>query len=236
MIKKTISLLLVFVLLFLLQSCKDDYQPVPDQRPITQREDYGDESTTAGQTGTNSAWKQNYRVKYNYIYMGETSSIIEMKSGDFFAIVDEATGLTAYYTQGEDGTVEYYTLNTLTKTGKRLKKEGAKMADLNSPFMNLSFVSSDFTSFENVVFELDDTVAGRPAKRYKQTQTDDAGQMTDYLYAWIDTALNFAIKCTICKADGTISKAWEVLEFSTGTVSEEIVRMDLTEYQITDQE
>ncbi|MDR1629071.1 MAG: hypothetical protein LBS36_02490, partial [Oscillospiraceae bacterium] len=204
MMKKLISLLLVFALLFLLQSCKDKHQPVPDQPTITQKEDYVGESTTAaGQTGTNSSWKANYRLKYNYIYMGETSSIIEMKSGDYFAIVDEGTGLTAYYTQGEGSTIEYYMLNTAGKTGNRLKQENALMADLNSPFMNLSFVSPDFTSFANVVFEGDDIVAGRPAKRYKQTQTDATGQMTDYLYAWIDTELNFAVKCTICKADGT---------------------------------
>lgn len=231
--RKLFAAVTILMLLLIFQGCsKNNRHPVPDMPDIIDRETFDNVGTSTEQEDVGFGWKDNYMLKYNYIYEGETSSIIEVKSGEHFSIIDEETGLTVYYTQGENGAIDYYTLSPENKTGTYLSRPDSLIADLYSPFMNLSFVSPDFTGFENVEYEADEDVNGRSAKRYRQSAVDEEGELTDYLIVWIDDEYGFASKCTICKADSTVEKAWELIEFQVGAIDAESAKIDLDEYEI----
>lgn len=238
MIKKILCVLFMFFLAILMCACRDGTQSLVPEGGDDYRPPINNDTETTTQEGSalvkvDTSWQQNYSLQYAFLYSGELSLVSEMRAGNQYKAVDEGKGFINYYIGGENGVIDNYRLYPDTKEGTH-KTENSSINTLKSQFMSISNVQSNFTSMSNVLFEDDDTVAGRPAKRYRQTQLDDEGAISGYALVWIDNEFGFAIKGQICLADDSTVMGWEVVSFETGRFTEEDFGINLAEYTLTE--
>lgn len=178
-----------------------------------------------------ASWQKNFLAEYLYFdeQLGKervrvkevkTSSAFEAKypvSGNFFYYKADGTDLLVYTAVPDE---DLYTKSV---------EKGKSVSDISSTFMKLSAVDPAFSALANVLYIEDDTVAGRPCKKYIQRAYTD-GKATDTVYIWIDSEYGFASKCEAYNADEDLTTYWELLLFETGSVTASAIDVDVDDY------
>lgn len=179
-----------------------------------------------------ASWQSNFLAEYLYFdeQLGtervrvkevKTASAFEAKypvSGNFFYYKADGTDLLVYTAVPDE---DLYTKSV---------EKGKSVSDISSTFMKLSAVDPAFSALANVLYIEDDTVAGRPCKKYIQRAYTD-GEATETVYIWIDSEFGFAAKCEAYDADEDLTTYWELLLFETGSVTASAIDVDVDDYE-----
>ena len=195
----------------------------------------GAEQTTAGTVNegftVNTAWQRNFFAEYLYFDKkldGGNVRIREIKTENAFEAKYPDSG-NFYYYESQDGDLVVYTVIPGEDTYDRSVTKGKTVADISSTFMKLSAVEETFSALPNVLYMLDEDVAGRPCKKYIQRAYTD-GKVTETVYIWIDAAYGFAAKCEAYDANDQLTTSWELMLFETGDVKDSRFDVDLDDY------
>ena len=85
------------------------------------------------------------------------------------------------------------------------------------------------------MYMYDEEVGGRACHKYLQRAYTD-GKLTDSVYIWIDIEFGFAAKCESYNADGKMRLMWKTDSFETGTVGDDDIKIDLSQYSVREEE
>ncbi|MGI6773259.1 MAG: hypothetical protein GX264_00125 [Clostridiales bacterium] len=228
--KKLTALSLALSCIFVLASCDRRSNPtidVPDTPDRTTTEPATTDSPTFS-----SEWRHKYSLTYEYTKEKTVSVLSEYRGEGFFCAVDNASKVMTYYKEGEDG-IDRYILNPTQKKGTHATLKGRNLDKLVSGFMQLSLSDPSFISKENVIFSSEDTVAGRPAKKYIQMEYQDS-VLTKIAYIWIDTEYGFASRCEVYDGTGGFALGWKLTEFSEEDIDTAAILPDLAKYKLTE--
>ncbi len=248
--KKIISLVLIAASLLLMSSCGDDgglgelgelattakhTQVFTDGNEVGTTAAPVSNPTAAVTSVQNNSWTANYSLTYSINENGETSVLKEQRCDGIYCVTDTASGAISYFEQnGED--IDQYILNPSAKTGTHSLLENSSLADITTGFMKIAAVNPEFTTYSNVEYQGEETVAGRSAKKYTQSAYSDAGLLTAYAFVWLDSEYGFASKCKVYNLTGTVNTSWELTEFSVGGVSADGIGFSTDGYEITEED
>lgn len=247
--KKRIAILCLLALaLSLFSSCADDSAGSLSELDTTAKNtqvftDDEEEGTTAptysGGTGSpiliNESWLSNYTLSYTYEENGQSSNLTEQRCEGIYTAKEETSGaLTCFLQSGDD--VEEYVLNPQTKTGTHSVLSDQSLASITPGFLKIARVDAAFPTLANVELQGEESVAGRPAKKYTQSAYNTAGLLTAYAFVWIDEEYGFASKCRVYNLSGSVNVSWELKSLTVGGVTEESIGFSTDGYEITEQD
>ena len=245
--RREIAVLLALLVLLscVAAGCSRGREAVPSTRPYvpqTEAEPEPEVSTEepplpydpAAVLDVATSWQTRYALSYSFYKDGDGESVVlEAKTGDFYQAMDQMTGIITYLTQ-EDGYVMEYVLDNNAGTGTATIVTDSTVANANSGFVQLSACDPYLPVYANVEKAGSDYVAKREATRYKQTQLGENGDPERIAYIWIDDEYSFVSRCELYEADGTLLLRWELQSFTTD-VKEEDVRLDISDFKLTQQ-
>ncbi len=243
---KRIALLLsaciLFVYVFGFSSCTDD-NTEESSTGYEYRPSASDETTDEAQTGEfekkisiDNTWKRNFRVNYRYYNPEQsitTMNIQEKKSSNAFTVQYIDTHSILYYKSNGNDT-DYYVIIEDQDEQVHSVLQGKKFSSLSSMFMKLSVVDADLPSQNNVLYMYEEEVAGRNCHKYIQRAYSE-GKLTESVYLWIDAEYGFVAKCEAYDASNVLTVMWEIEEFVTGTLKDEDVFLDLSDYSFREE-
>lgn len=186
----------------------------------------------------NNSWQNNFKVTYEYYNSAESTKAVTVKetknSTAFTAEYPDGDSVLYYKANGAD--TDYYVIMTGTeKSAVHSHLTGSAFSDLSSTFMKLTKVSRELPSLSNVMYMYDEEVGGRACHKYLQRAYTD-GKLTDSVYIWIDIEFGFAAKCESYNADGKMRLMWKTDSFETGTVGDDDIKIDLSQYSVREEE
>ncbi len=238
-IYKALIFAVALVLLVLSFSCCGKS---PDENETSTGYEYipsGQESTTGADVNDSreekinidKSWQKNFVAEYEYYNPDQsitTMKIKEKKSSNAFTVEYVDTSSILYYKANGNDT-DYYVIINNEEQQAHSVLEGKPFSTLSSMFMKLSEVSADLPSQSNVLYMYEEEVAGRSCYKYIQRAYSD-GKLTESVYVWIDAEFGFVAKCEAYDADNIMTVMWKLTSFETGTLKDEDVFIDLTEY------
>lgn len=243
--KLAVSAALTAALLTLLTSCKTGGEESTTAEPYTYnpQSDATAASSYAAENpekpfAVNTSWQSNFKVEYEYYNAADgtdTVKITETKNKSEFA-AEYPNGKSTLYYKANGADTDYYVLmdGTEKKAVHKLLK-GDSFSELSSTFMKLTKVSSELPSLSNVLYMYDENVGGRACHKYLQRAYSD-GKLMESVYIWVDIEFGFAAKCESYGADGNMRVMWSTDSFETGTVGEDGVKIDLSQYTVTEED
>lgn len=249
MMKKGVAMLCLLALIAaLFASCVDDSAGSLSELDTTVKNtqvftDTGEEGTTAlmssGGTGTpiliDESWLSNYTLSYTYEENGQISDLTEHRCEGVYTAKEGSSGaMTCFLQNGEN--VDEYALNPANKTGTHMVLSNQSLSSITPGFLKIARVDAAFPTLSNVEFQGEESVAGRPAKKYAQSAYNSAGLLTAYAFVWIDDEYGFASKCRVYNLTGSVNVSWELKSLTVGGVTEESIGFSTDGYEITEQE
>lgn len=246
--KKTVAILSAAALLFCLTACTDknntgnngDSYEYNYSATSTQTDATASDSTVPDvkdvEFTVDKSWQKNYHIAYSFYDRDKTGTLInvkETKTDSVFAVeYVNATNPTLYYkANGKD--VDLYVIESSVGEQKHTLMKNTNFALLTSLFMKLSNIEAGFPKLSNVVYQNDETVAGRNCHKYIQRAYTD-GEATETVYVWVDAEFGFVAKCQAVDAQYNTTTNWEITEFTTGGVTEKDTGISLSSYKFTD--
>ncbi len=184
----------------------------------------------------NTSWQSNFKAEYKYYNVSDgtdTVTVTETKNSDAFTAEYPDGKSTLYYKANGADTDYYVLMNGTEKKAVHKLLGGSSFSELSSTFMKLTKVSGDLPSLSNVLYMYDENVGGRACHKYLQRAYSD-GKLTESVYIWIDTEFGFAAKCESYDSSGNMRIMWELKSFETGTVGENDIKIDLSQYTVTE--
>ena len=236
--KKYIAMLLsllMFITVF--TACNDDSGENEPSRIIPNNNFVNmDNNVSNPDLSINNAWSDNYYAMFTYYCPAQgykTATVIsERKTNNSFIISNPMDNSFKYYVDSEMG-VEEYAVNPSTQLFNYTTYQGKIVSrDINSMFMNISYVTENFTKGDDVIYTGTESVADRNCWMYLQRTYTQSGEVDKVAYIWIDAVYGFCSKC-ITYSDGDVVCSWELQEFSIGNVKDEDITPDLTKYDFT---
>ena len=233
--KKYIALLLCALsVLSLFSACTNGEDDVPTRvlpDNVVNLDDSGNNNNP--DLNINNAWSDNYYAMFTYYCPSQGYSnatvISERKTQNSFIITNPMDNSFKYYVNSETG-IDEYAVNPAKQLFSYNHFQGKVVnRDINSMFMNISFVSENFTKGEDVVYTGTESVADRNCWMYLQRTYNAEGQVEKVAYIWIDAVYGFCSKCITYSA-GNVVCSWELQEFSVGTVKDADITPDLSQY------
>lgn len=232
--KVFIMLLVVIMSVTVFTACNETTEEIPTR--VVSDVVIGATENAGSDLNINNAWFDNYYAMFTYFCPAQgykTATVIsEKKTANAFMISNPMDSSFKYYVNNETGVDEY-----IVNPGKQLFKytnyQGKVVnRDINTMFMNISFVTENFTSGKDVVYTGTETVADRNCWMYLQRTYDESGEVDKVAYIWIDAVYGFCSKC-ITYSDGDVVCSWELQDFSVGTVRDADITPDLSAYTFT---
>ncbi|MBE6715311.1 MAG: hypothetical protein E7573_00140 [Ruminococcaceae bacterium] len=230
-------ILIVMITVFSFASCKDDkneesttgysYNPVGSETTEVPSTD----STAGDVINIDDSWMKNFHVKYRYYNPEQsvtTMNIEEKKSAGAFTVEYLDTNSILYYKANGMDTDYYVIINNEEEQVHSVLKN-KKFSSLSSMFMKLSEVNADLPTQSNVLYMYDEEVAGRNCHKYIQRAYSD-GKLTQSVYVWIDVQYGFAARCEAYDESNNLTLMWDIESFETGTLTDEDVFIDISEY------
>ena len=182
-----------------------------------------------------TSWQKNFSAEYKYYDKSaseDTVTIREVRCDTAFAAKYPATGNLIYYvSHGTD--IDCYTVAPAQKQYMHTVIKNKSIADISTTLMKLTEVSADLPDRSNVLYMGEEKVAGRTCKKYIQRAYTD-GAVTETVYVWVDAEFGFAVKCEDYDENDELKTYWEVTSFSSGSVSEADVGVDISKYTFTE--
>ena len=178
-----------------------------------------------------TSWQKNFRADYEYYNPEQsitTMSIREKKSAGAFTVEYVDTKSILYYKANGNDT-DYYVIMNGEEEQVHSVLEGKHFSTLSSMFMKLTQVKADLPTQSNVLYMYDEEVAGRQCHKYIQ-RAYSGGELKESVYVWIDAEYGFAAKCEAYDENNILTVMWRLNSFETGTLKDEDVFIDLTEY------
>ena len=178
-----------------------------------------------------NSWQKNFSVSYEYYNPEQsisTMKINEKKAEKAFTVEYVDASSVLYYKENGKNTDYYVLIDNETEQAHSVL-ENKSISDLSSMFMKLTVLSPELPSQSNVLYMYDEEVAGRNCHKYIQ-RAYSGGSLTQSVYVWVDAQYGFAMKCEAYDSDNTLSVMWKVLSFETGTLKNEDVYIDISEY------
>lgn len=179
----------------------------------------------------NKAWQKNFSVEYEYYNPEQsitTMQIREKKASKAFTVEYVDTSSVLYYKENGKDT-DYYVLIDGETNQAHSVLEGKSISSLSSMFMKLSEIDADLPSKSNVLYMYDEEVAGRLCHKYIQRAYSN-GVLKESVYVWIDAQYGFVAKCEAYDASDMLTVMWRLTAFETGTLTNEDVYIDISEY------
>lgn len=253
--KKRITVLsLLFCLLFILSSCKEDDRtfhineyattdPPKESLTILPSREPGSTSSSsetpvlpgsdesAVSNPSTSSWQSNYTLTYAFTENGERSELTETRCDGLYSAKDLASGTISYFRQ-EGENIDSYVLNPSAMTGNHAIIEGKNLQDITTGFMKIAYLDPGFSMFSNVEYQGTESVAGRPAAKYTQSAYDSTGLLTAYAFVWVDSEYGFASKCMVYNLSGAVNTSWELLSLEVGGVSLDSAAISTEGYEL----
>lgn len=241
--KRITAFFLALTVLFsvvLLSSCdtepdntesQTDYEYTPSGSADDSTTSSSGENELQKKINVDNSWQKNFSVSYEYYNPEQnisTMKINEKKAEKAFTVEYVDASSVLYYKENGDNT-DYYVLIDNEVEQAHSVLENKSISDLSSMFMKLSVISPELPSQSNVLYMYDEEVAGRNCHKYIQ-RAYSGGSLTQSVYVWVDAEFGFAVKCEAYDADNTLSVMWKVLSFETGTLKNEDVYIDISEY------
>lgn len=181
------------------------------------------ELTTAAAQSTytvNTSWQKNFTAVYKYFdrnTSADTVTIEEKRCDTAFSASYPATGNLLFY-RANGSNIDFFTLIPSQAQYVHTLIENKSINDISTTFMKLTTVTPELPTLSNVLFMADETVAGRPCKKYIQRAYAD-GAVTETVYVWVDTQFGFAMKCEDYDKESKLRTYWEVTAFTSGSVT-----------------
>lgn len=192
-------------------------------------------STVPGTVAVDTSWQDNYRLTFNYFVAGTTESTVsvsEKKTVNIYTTTDTSDGLTLYYVQ--NGTnVDYYQIYKDNPKQQHAVYSNKSVESIKSRFMEMSEVDEGITSKPNSAYAGESVVAGRNTQLYIQRGYKD-GVLTATAYYYIDEQYGFCSKAQVFDAEDNVTMFWELTSFSAGSVSNDDISIDLSQYTFED--
>ncbi len=225
---------------FILSSCNKDpgenetdtgyeYTPSGSENEATTAK--SNEEELQKKININNSWQKNFSVSYEYYNPEQsisTMKINEKKSSSAFTVEYVDTKSVLYYKANGNDT-DYYVIIDNEEEQVHSVLEGKSFSSLSSMFMKLTVLSPDLPSQSNVLYMYDEEVAGRNCHKYIQRAYSE-GKLTQSVYVWVDAEFGFASKCEAYDADNKLTVMWKTESFETGTLEDEDVIIDISEY------
>lgn len=240
--KRKWGIVFIVIILFCLTSCRKEPSSEDTSAgtyvytPATSVPDSENDPLDASAFSVNASWQDNFNVTYRYfdVSQGKTPvTIIEKKTASFFSASYLETGNTLYYVQnGSD--IEQYILTTDSFTGAKSVMKNKSISGLSSTFMKLSEVSPELPRLSNVLYMSDEAVAGRMCKKFIQRAYSN-GEAQETVYVWVDKEYGFAARCEAYDAQDEMTVYWDLVSFSTGSITDFDVEINLSIYQISEE-
>lgn len=241
----TASAALTAVLLTLLSSCKTNGG---NDSTTAEPYSYNSKADTTNATSVasadpekpfeiNTSWQSNFKVTYEYYNSSDGNGTVTVKEtknkNAFTAEYPDGNSILYYKANGND--TDYYVIMTDKKEAAHSLHKGDSFSELKSTFMKLTKVSKDLPSLSNVLYMYDENVGGRACHKYLQRAYTD-GKLTESVYIWIDIEFGFAAKCESYNADEKMRVMWCIDSFETGTVGDDEINPDLSNYTVTEED
>lgn len=237
---KTVACVLAAGVLLALPACKQK-----EEGPSTEPYIYtpGGQTEPEGETQTGETvritvdkeWQKNFTLQYAYFDRSqgeETVNIRETRIDDAFCAEYIDRGDILYYKEnGKD--IDYYVIMKEAENVHSVIKRKS-IDDLSSTFMKLSDVSEELPSLTNVMFMYEESVCGRPCKKFIQRAYQN-GEASETVYVWVDNVYGFAAKCESYNAADELQVSWELKSFKTGSVTEAAIHINPAAYDFTEQ-
>ena len=188
-----------------------------------------------GLIAVDNSWTGNYTLTYSYSENGTLSRLTERRCEGLYSVTDEESGVVSFFIQ-EGDRIEQYMLDPTGKVGTHAALEGQNLSGISTGFMRIAAVNPAFPTYANVEYQGDETVNGRPARKYTQQAYNDAGLLTAYAFVWIDTQYGFASKCQVFNLTGEVNTTWELRSIEVGAVTPESIGFSTDGYTITEAE
>ena len=195
-------------------------------------------SATVNSTFTvNNSWQKNFTAVYKYYdrsKSADTVTIEEKRCATAFSASYPATGNLLFY-RANGNNIDFYTLIPAQAQYVHTTIENKSIDDISTTFMKLTQVTESLPTLSNVLFMADETVAGRPCKKYIQRAYVN-GAVTETVYVWVDTEFGFALKCEDYNSASELQTYWEVTSFISGMVTlEDFDSINITNYTFTEE-
>ena len=189
----------------------------------------------AVEISVNKEWQQNFTLQYTYFdksQSDETVTIRETRTSDAFCAEYADRGDILYYKEnGKD--IDYYVIMKDAENVHSVIRRKS-ISDLSSTFMKLSDVSGELPSLTNVMFMYEESVCGRPCKKFIQRAYQN-GEPQETVYVWVDNVYGFAAKGESYDASDELQVAWELKSFQSGNVTDGAIRVNPAAYDFTEQ-
>ena len=216
--------------------CKDSTSSAESTTGYEYTPSSKDEVTTASSAAQekieiNKNWQKNFKVEYEYYNPEQsltTMKIKEMKASKAFTVEYVDTSSVLYYKENGKDT-DYYVLIDGEENQAHEVLEGKSISSLSSMFMKLTEVDASLPTKSNVLYMYDEEVAGRMCHKYIQRAYAD-GTLKESVYVWIDAEYGFAAKCEAYDATNNLTVMWRMTSFETGTLTNEDVYIDISQY------
>lgn len=241
--KRSVAFFLTFIILLTalsLSSCNDEpgteetetgYEYTPSGSESESTTENSNEDELQKKINIDNSWQKNFSVSYEYYNPEQsisTMKINEKKSSSAFTVEYVDTKSVLYYKANGDDT-DYYVIIDNEDEQVHSVLEGKSFSGLSSMFMKLTVLSPELPSQSNVLYMYDEEVAGRNCHKYIQRAYSD-GKLTQSVYVWVDAEFGFAAKCEAYDADNKLTVMWKTESFETGTLQDEDVFIDISEY------
>lgn len=241
--KLAVTAALTSALLMLFSSCGDKGSETTTAEPYSynSQTDMTSPTNAAAENpeqplAVNTSWQQNFKIEYKYYNAADgtdTVKIIETKNSDAFTAEYPDGKSTLYYKANGADTDYYVIMDGSEKKAVHTLMKGNSFSELSSTFMKLTKVSKELPTLSNVLYMYDENVGGRECRKYLQRAYTD-GKLTQSVYIWIDTEYGFAAKCESYDSDGKMRVMWSTESFETGTVGDDDIKIDLSQYTVTE--
>lgn len=231
----------VLMILFVFASCAKEEEPTEfngyEYTPATTAEDVPEGSDDLQKYFKKDiSWQKNFDITYRYYNAEQDKNVItirEKKTDDAFRVEYLDSGEILYYKAAGNNT-DYYVIGPDNSEQMHSCLEGKKFSSLSSLFMKLSEVDQNLPKQTNVLYMYDEAVYSRACHKYIQRAYSNA-ELTQSVYVWIDSQYGFAVKCEVYDANDELTAMWETQDFSTGSVKEEDVSIDLSAYTFAEE-
>lgn len=240
--RRIFSLLLlisVFLCSISFSSCKDangeetttGYEYTPSGSSGETTTNNAENSELQKRINIDNSWQKNFRVSYEYYNPEQSIStmrINEKKSENAFTVEYVDTKSVLYYKSNGNDT-DYYVIIESEEEQVHSVLKNKSFSTLSSMFMKLTVLDAELPSQSNVLYMYDEEVGGRRCHKYIQ-RAYQGGMLTQSVYVWVDAEFGFAAKCEAYDADNKLTVMWKMTSFETGTLVDEDVFLDISQY------
>ncbi len=181
------------------------------------------------------SWQDNFSLQYSYFdrsQSADTVTIRETRIDDAFCAEYTDKGAILYYKEnGRD--IDYYVIMKDAENVHSVVKRKS-INELSSTFMKLADVSEELPSYTNVMYMYEESVCGRPCKKFIQRAYQN-GEAKETVYVWVDSVYGFAAKGESYDENDELQVSWELKSFKTGSITASDIHVDPAAYTFTEQ-